>query len=176
MHLLQRDRTTTYSRAGVQPTPFYRTSLTYKDGTSIRSGVRARKGWWVECETRPLFGPFAGTAKGATRSGGRQKPRGTPPRLPSGGRAKYRVCGVCGEPADWSRVAGIPRRCVVSRDGVVAKNLHAFMLHTARPTLAGFPAACDQSDGPLRSPCNLHVAMHRNCRLGGATHGGWSTP
>jgi hypothetical protein len=45
-----------------------------------------------------------------------------------------------------------------------------------RPTLAGFPAACDQSDGSPRSPCNLHAALHRNCRLTGATHGGWSTP
>jgi hypothetical protein len=68
----------------------------------------------------------------------------------------------------------IPRGWVVSRDGVVAKNLHAFMLHTT--TLAGFPAACDQSDGSPRSPCNLHAALHRNCRLTGATHGGWSTP
>ena len=43
VHLLQRDQTTTYSRAGVQPTPFYRASLACKDGASIGSGVRARK-------------------------------------------------------------------------------------------------------------------------------------
>ena len=51
-----------------------------------------------------------------------------------------------------------------------------YATHAARPTLAGFPAACDQSDGSPRSPCNLRVALHRNCRLAGATHGGWSTP
>ena len=35
MHLLQRDQTTTYSRAGVQPTRFYRTGHTCEDGASM---------------------------------------------------------------------------------------------------------------------------------------------
>ena len=43
MHLLQRDQPTTYSRAGVQPTRFYRTGHTCEDGASIRIRVTARR-------------------------------------------------------------------------------------------------------------------------------------